>query len=233
MSSSTYADEAGRRVVLVSDRRLVGQAISAALNAQGFRSTVLEWPERRQTMVFRGRLARTGARVGLVLCDLRTPDRLRDVEVLVSRGPIRWLVLTDSLLGPRWGTVLTAGAVGVLPTTTTTAGLVAGLLETMAGRSPTPEPHRERAVREWEDVAVEQRDLVRRMELLTHREYEVLGSLYDGIGVREIAEASGVAEATVRSQVKSLRRKLGVDSQLAAVAMYRRSLEVFPRFGGR
>ncbi len=229
MSSSTFGDATARRVVLVSDRRLVGQAIAAALKAQGFLPAVLEWPERRRMMVYRRQLDLTGARVGLVMCDLRTPDLLRDVELLVSWRPVRWLVLTDSPVGARWGTVLSAGAVGVLPTSTTTAGLNVALRETLAGRSPTPDSVRTRAVRAWENVADEQRDLIRRMELLTHREYEVLGFLYDGIGVKAIAEVSGVAEATVRSQVKSLRRKLGAESQLAAVAMYRRSLDVFPR----
>lgn len=102
----------------------------------------------------------------------------------------------------------------------------------LAGISPTPPRVRERALREWADVAEEQRSLVRRMEQLTHREYEILGELYDGVSVQRIALASGVAEGTVRSQVKSLRRKLGVDSQLAAVALYRRALEVFPRRRG-
>lgn len=229
MSSSTSAEEPVRRVALVAERRLVGQAIAAALRARSLAPVLFEWPERGGRLSFRQALARSGASVGVILCDLRTPDRLRDVEVLVSRGSMRWLVLTDSEFGPRWGSVLGAGAVGVLPTTTNTAGLVQAITETFAGGSPTPAPVRRRALEAWESVAEEQRELVRRMELLTHREYEVLGALYDGRSVRRIAEASGVSEATVRSQVKSLRRKLDVDSQLAAVAMYRRSLEVFPR----
>ncbi|TNM36356.1 response regulator transcription factor [Nocardioides albidus] len=229
MSSSTSVEESVRRIVLVAERRLVGQAIAAALRGRGLAPVLFDWPERGGRLSFRHGLARSGASVGVVLCDLRTPDLLHDVEVLVGRGPIRWLVLTDSDFGPRWGTVLGAGAAGVLPTTTTTDALAQAIRDTIAGGSPTPEVLRARALREWESVAEEQRDLVRRMERLTHREYEVLGSLYDGTSVRRIAEASGVAEATVRSQVKSLRRKLGVDSQLAAVAMYRRSLEVFPQ----
>jgi len=223
------AEEPVRRVALVAERRLVGQAIAAALRGRGLEPVLFDWPERGGRMSFRDALARSGVAVGVILCDLRSPDLLHDVELLVARGPLRWLVLTDSELGPRWGSVLDAGAVGVLPTTTTTAGLVKAIRETIAGGSPTPPAVRRRAIEEWESVADEQRELVRRMELLTHREYEVLGSLYDGRTVRRIAEASGVAEATVRSQVKSLRRKLAVDSQLAAVAMYRRALEVFPR----
>jgi DNA-binding NarL/FixJ family response regulator len=39
--------------------------------------------------------------------------------------------------------------------------------------------------------------------------------------VREVAQDAFVSEATVRTQVKSILAKLGVTSQLAAVAMAR------------
>lgn len=217
------------RVALIAERRLVGQAIAAAMIGKGLHPVLIAWPRRGRMREFRQSVARSRTHVGIILCDLATPDLLRDVENVVGHGPIRWLVLTDSDAGPRWGTVLEAGAAGVLPTTTSTTGLAVAIRETARGRSPTPPAVREEAIRAWHDVADEQRDLVRRMERLTHREFEVLGSLYDGSSVRRIAAASGVSEATVRTQVKSLRRKLDVDSQLAAVAMYRRALEVFPR----
>ncbi|MBU2694188.1 MULTISPECIES: helix-turn-helix transcriptional regulator [Pimelobacter] len=221
-----------RRVALVAERRLVGQAIAAALKARGLVPVPIEWPRRGAMRTFRQSLHGSRASVGVILCDLETPDLLHDVEIILGREPIRWLVLTDSAPGPRWGTVLAAGATGVLPTSTSTAGLAVAIRQMLAGLSPTPPRVRERALREWADVAEEQRSLVRRMEQLTHREYEILGELYDGVSVQRIALASGVAEGTVRSQVKSLRRKLGVDSQLAAVALYRRALEVFPRRRG-
>ncbi len=55
---------------------------------------------------------------------------------------------------------------------------------------------------------------------LSDREEEVLQQLHEGVGVRAIAEQSEVAEATVRSQVKSILRKLEVSSQMAAVLAY-------------
>lgn len=229
MSTSTSLETRPARVVLVAERRLVGQAIAAALEGKNLHPVLLPWPRRGNLREFRTSVARSQAAVGLILCDLSTPDMLRDVEEAVRRGPLRWLVLTDSDFGPRWGTVLEAGAAGVLPTTTSTTGLAVAIRDTLRGRSPTPPVVRERAIRAWLDVAEEQRSLVRSMEQLTHREFEVLGHLYDGEPVRRIAASSGVSEATVRTQVKSLRRKLGVDSQLAAVAMYRRALAVFPR----
>ena len=41
-----------------------------------------------------------------------------------------------------------------------------------------------------------------------------------GLAVRAIAELGEVSEATVRSQVKAILRKLDVNSQIAAVAAY-------------
>jgi len=63
------------------------------------------------------------------------------------------------------------------------------------------------------------------IERLSTREREILALLYDGVTVAEIAERTGVSEQTVRSQVKAVLRKLEVNSQLAAVAVYRRVLE--------
>lgn len=57
-----------------------------------------------------------------------------------------------------------------------------------------------------------------KMERLTKRESLVLGALIDGLGAEEIADAHCVALATVRSQIRSILNKLGVRSQLAAVA---------------
>jgi two-component system, NarL family, nitrate/nitrite response regulator NarL len=62
--------------------------------------------------------------------------------------------------------------------------------------------------------------LIARMKSLTPREQTVLRMLYAGDGVRTISDLMGVTEATVRSQVKSVLRKLDVNSQLAAVAAF-------------
>jgi two-component system nitrate/nitrite response regulator NarL len=58
---------------------------------------------------------------------------------------------------------------------------------------------------------------------LTHREALVLGALLDGLSAEEIAEAHFVAVTTVRSQIRAVLQKLGVRSQLAAVALANRT----------
>jgi DNA-binding NarL/FixJ family response regulator len=60
-------------------------------------------------------------------------------------------------------------------------------------------------------------------ERLTPRERSVLGCLAEGLSADEIATTHYVSLATVRSQVRAVLQKLGVRSQLAAVAMVNRA----------
>jgi two-component system nitrate/nitrite response regulator NarL len=58
---------------------------------------------------------------------------------------------------------------------------------------------------------------------LTEREQVVLAELIEGHCAEEIANAAFVSISTVRSQIKAILQKLGVNSQLAAVARARRA----------
>ncbi len=58
---------------------------------------------------------------------------------------------------------------------------------------------------------------------LTEREQVVLAELMEGHCADEIANAAFVSISTVRSQIKAILQKLGVNSQLAAVALARRA----------
>lgn len=63
------------------------------------------------------------------------------------------------------------------------------------------------------------REALRRLDTLSRREVDVLGLLVLGRSAAEIARDHVVSELTVRSQLKSILRKLDVPSQLAAVAL--------------
>src|SRR5581483_11733725 len=54
---------------------------------------------------------------------------------------------------------------------------------------------------------------------LSPREREVMGMILDGKSAETIAEESFVSVTTVRSQIRAILQKLGVNSQLAAVAL--------------
>ena len=60
-----------------------------------------------------------------------------------------------------------------------------------------------------------------RFRTLTERERQVLDLLVQGRTPKEIARTQGTAVGTVRNQIKSIRAKLGVQTQLAAVALAR------------
>jgi DNA-binding NarL/FixJ family response regulator len=62
----------------------------------------------------------------------------------------------------------------------------------------------------------------RPFERLTQREQEVLARLCEGHSAFRIADESYVAVSTVRSQIRAVLMKLGVGSQLEAVAAARR-----------
>jgi two-component system, NarL family, nitrate/nitrite response regulator NarL len=65
--------------------------------------------------------------------------------------------------------------------------------------------------------------------ILTQREQEVLAELMEGRTADVIAKSGGVALSTVRSQIKSILQKLGVNSQLAAVGLARQTGWTHPR----
>ena len=77
----------------------------------------------------------------------------------------------------------------------------------------------------WSVVSTEH-ERVDRLALfatLTEREQSVLVELIEGHCAEDIAKASFVSISTVRSQIKAILQKLGVNSQLAAVAVARRA----------
>lgn len=59
-------------------------------------------------------------------------------------------------------------------------------------------------------------------ERLTAREQQVLAALIEGASAEGVATSSFVSIATVRSQIRSILEKLGVHSQVAAVALAHR-----------
>ena len=62
-----------------------------------------------------------------------------------------------------------------------------------------------------------------KLRSLSPRESEVLGALIEGMSAETIASEQFVSFGTVRSHIRSILRKLGVPSQLAAVAAARRA----------
>jgi len=208
----------------------VAESVAAALRDRSFDTVVVQWPDpdaeppgnpgRRAPRPGRRR-ATPVPHAGLVLTDLVRMEQVKAARLLVGSLDVPWLVLTLAPRGPAWGAMYERGASLVLPggigldaTSELIADLSTGWLPDLSRRE------RKQLVQSWHTFESERSDMAARLQKLSDREEEVLQQLHEGVAVRAIAEQSEVAEATVRSQVKSILRKLEVSSQMAAVLAY-------------
>ena len=210
------------RVVIVSHHALVGEAVGTALASR--RIAVVPLPRahtKREFAELRRRLVSLRPDAGLVLRDIGDPVQLRDTVRLVDAVRLPWLLLTGSVDDVRWGAAVHAGVRAVMTMSEGIDEVERMLRDLAAGRPGLSTQRRQQLVQAWLLAGEQHRALVERMGELTPREMTVLGLLAGGLPVKRIADRLEVAESTVRSQVKSLLRKLGVSSQLAAVAAHR------------
>jgi DNA-binding NarL/FixJ family response regulator len=159
--------------------------------------------------------------VGLVLSDLTRMEQVLAAQTIVTGLPLPWLVMAGASRGPAWGALYEGGANLVVPSDTGLVMVCDLLTDLSAGRKPGAQRRdRRELIQGWRAFANQRSDLTARLQTLTGREEQILRQLHQGFPVRNIAEQSEVTEATVRSQVKAILKKLDVNSQMAAVAAY-------------
>lgn len=206
-------------VVLVLSRLLlVSQAVGAALRDRGIEAEASAWA----VGVQRATQDLHEDDVVLLFDDLEDRDSVLATQALITRSLPQFVVLTHRPEGAAWGAMLASGAAAVMPTDSSLVEVEAALIQVRAGESPFPEVQRSRLLREWFRWLAEDDALRERMADLSPREREILELLAQGSRVGDIVADLGVAETTVRSHIRSIRRKLGVGSQLAAVAAVHR-----------
>ncbi|WGL51777.1 LuxR C-terminal-related transcriptional regulator [Nocardioides sp. BP30] len=212
------------RAAVAAEQSLIGDAVGTALDSRGFSTTPVHWPGGGVP------LPRSGEHfdVGLLVSDLDRWQRVRASGVLLRGLSIPWAVLTGAPSGPLWGAAYEHGATVVLPSTTALDEVVETLRSLARGESPVPARERTRLRAEWRHLRDDREQMRARARSLTPREREVLLLLYEGAPILEIATLLEISASTVRSQMKAIRRKLGVTSQLAAVAAYGSLIEPDP-----
>ncbi len=221
----------GPRVAIVEDHALVAETLRLALQQVGVSVRIVEPGPIDPTAGSGGGPADAGSTGGLLRALLADPpdlvlldldlgahgDSTALIAPLVQAG-VRVLVVTGSDDRLRIAEALQAGAIGYR---SKAAGFDA-LLEATRAALVTERPLDPALRVELLEELLRHRDHRRRdlapFEALTAREAETLRALCAGLSVGDIARARVVSEATVRSQVKAVLDKLGVHSQLAAVA---------------
>ncbi|SEB56121.1 DNA-binding response regulator, NarL/FixJ family, contains REC and HTH domains [Nocardioides exalbidus] len=218
MSQGT--SRADHRVLIVDDHVLFAESLELALSLEGYDVRRLELPEEGGSMATVRSLAlRANPRTVLLDLDLgRFGDGMNLIAPL-ARANANVVVLTASEDVGRWGACMRMGARKVLPKTGALQQALSTVRRLHQGLPVVTREELEGLLEVWARDRQVSDDIRRRLDLLTPRERQVLGSLIDGHTVRDISQKSVVSEATVRTQVKSILGKLEVSSQLAAVGM--------------
>jgi DNA-binding NarL/FixJ family response regulator len=202
------------RVVLVDDQTLVRQGIRSLLELAGDVAIVAEAGDGDEGIAVIRR-----ERPDVVLLDLRMPkkggvDVLRVLQATNALPPT--IVLTtfdddDALLD-----AVRAGARGYLLKDVSLERLTEAIRAVAAGDSVIQPAITERVLRGLEHVRRDF-DALTPPDPLTKRELEILRLMAGGYSNREIAEALGTAEGTVKNHASSILSKLGVRDRTRAV----------------
>jgi DNA-binding NarL/FixJ family response regulator len=202
--------------VLVEDHQLLAQSLSMALQLEGLACTVAALQDREA--LIREVLALSPE---LVLLDLDLAGEIGDGSTLVApftRAGCRVLIVSATSDQDRICRALEDGAVGVLTKTAPFQLLLDTVLAASRGEEVMPPARRRRMIDEGRARRSVREATLAPFERLSAREDQVLRALAEGRTVGAIAQGWFLSEATVRSQVRSILTKLGVTSQLEAVA---------------
>ena len=208
------------RVLIVEDHELLAQSLSFALRADGIAVEVAVDLDPERVLAAAARFSPT-----VVLLDFHLGECVTSVPLIAplrARGAA--VVMVTGEADPvRLAECLEAGATGVVSKADPFDHLVAAVKQAAATGRVMPDPQRQdllAALWRWREEE-EQRQAP--FTLLTAREQAVLAALMDGKTAEVIAAESFVSVSTVRSHIRAVLIKLGVNSQLAAVSKTRQA----------
>ncbi len=208
---------AALRVLLVDDHHLLTQALSMGLEQRAVEVAIAELGSTEQVLEQAAR-----HRPDVVLLDLDLGGAIGNGELLV--GPLvdlglRVIVVSATTTVGRFGAALELGASGVLAKSTGFADLLDAVVAGAEGREVISAERRRELLSDLHRTRNARNSDLTALDRLSETEREVLDSLVSGLSVGRIATDRFVAESTVRSQVRAILQKLGVNSQLEAVAL--------------
>lgn len=204
-------------IFIVEDHEMLAQTLALALGAKGFECATadLGGPER----IFE-QAARIRPGVVLLDLDLGESDGLDVITGLRASGA-RVLVLTGCKNESRIAAALALGASGWVNKAQAFEQLLDAVQAAVDDRPLLRMDELEKLTTVGRARLESERDLKGRVARLTAREREVLVAMSEGKSVRQIADELIVSLATVRSHIRAILTKLGVSTQLAAVARTR------------
>lgn len=212
----TDSDDEGVTVLIVEDHALLAQTLVIALYAEGCRALVADLSG-AATLLQQVRAHRPG----VVLLDLDLGDLGDGVDLVqpLTELGARVLVVSGSTDRLRLAETVERGAVGFLSKRVPFEQLLSTVLDVVAQRPVLSTARRYELMAELRCARAASSKSLAPFKALTPRERAVLAALAKGQRAETIAAAAFLSEATVRSQIRCVLAKLGVRSQLEAVAL--------------
>jgi DNA-binding NarL/FixJ family response regulator len=206
-------------VFVVEDHELLSETLALALRQRGLEVETLNGPAPQAVVEAVRKRA-----PALVLLDLDLGPVLGDgvdlVRPLVAAGA-RVVIMSGDGDQARLGSCVEAGATGVVSKVSKFDDLIAAVERTAQGQQLLTEEERQTLLSELRSRRRSDDQRLAPFARLTRREQAVLAGLMAGEPAELIAGNAYVSVATVRSQIRGILLKLGVSSQLAAVALAR------------
>lgn len=210
------------RVLIVEDHPILSESLATALRVAGIDEVQVHGDDLGADAVSE---VADGFRATVVLLDLHLGDDRLGIPLigpLAERG-IAVLMLTASTDRILLAQCLEAGAAGLFNKAQPFDSLVALVRDAAVGRTVLQPAARQELLAELREERRNSKEAFAPFATLTPRESDVLEALLAGRSADEIAHQEVVSVATVRSHIQAVLRKLGVNSQLAAVALAHRA----------
>ena len=210
-------------MLIVEDHALLNEALALALRLEGFEEILIVDPvDRSDDDVI---AAARRFRPEVVLLDLHFGSDRLSIPLIAPLGEMGAQVLMLTAEGDRilLARCLEAGADGIFEKSQPFTDLVCYVADAALGRTVLRPAAREALLAELREHRASATEQLSAFERLTDREASVLAAIVEGNSADEIAASQYVAVSTVRSHIRAVLDKLGVNSQLAAVALARRA----------
>ena len=208
-------------VLIVDDHIMIAQAMAGALRSEGF-DPVEHLPADQLTV--EGALsAADRSQPAVALVDLNLgggSSGLSIIAALAARG-VRVVAFSANESSLAAAESLEMGAAGFLNKAEPFDVIASSVRRAAAGEALIGESQRAGLLAELRASRVADDERLRLFDQLSPRERDVLRALMAGRSAQEIADQTFVSVRTVRSHIEAIRGKLGVKSQLAAVALAR------------
>lgn len=206
------------RVLIVEDHDLLADAVAAALTAEGYEvlrptdldpATILDCARQHDPQV--------------ALLDLRLAEDRTALELIPALRDLgaSVLMVTSERHRVALAECVEAGAIGLVHKSAPLTELIEAVHDVAALRSHLSRAERDELLRHLREQRLADRVRLAPFDALTAREAEVLAGITEGLSAEALAERDYVSVTTIRSQIRSILTKLGVNSQLAAAAMAR------------